>query len=69
MRPLARSVGPLALGALMFRVGTVTVARPSDTDDLDCRFSRAELWTIALLAASAVLLIVGAGSAEMWWMR
>jgi hypothetical protein len=61
--------GSAGSGGTVFRVGTVTVARPSDTDDLDGRFSRAELWTIALLAASAVLLIVGAGSAEMWWMR
>jgi hypothetical protein len=53
----------------MFRVGTATVGRLSDTDDLDCCFSRVERWMIALLGAIAALVIVGTGAAEMWVMR
>jgi hypothetical protein len=53
----------------MFRVGTAAVARLSDTDDLDCCFSRVERWMIALLGTIAALVIVGTGAAEMWVMR
>ena len=53
----------------MFRVGTATVTRLSDTDDLDCCFSRVERWMIALLGAIAALVIVGTGAAEIWVMR
>jgi hypothetical protein len=56
-------------GATMFRVGTAAVARLSDTDDLDCCFSRVERWMIALLGTIAALVIVGTGAAEMWVMR
>ncbi len=69
MRPLAATSEVLGTGATGFRLGRVTVAGPSNIYDLDCRFSHAELWTITLLVAGAVLAIVVTGAAEMWGMR